>query len=255
MNTFANSLFSFFFGWARALIESVWNAAADGRFSGFLSWLGDHWLILALVMCLGGTALDFLIWFIRWRPYLAWRSTLQRWGRRLRGEEARNERQFITGYQEGVDLGFAPAAPQNAPPAYDPSLYEAPPAAPAPAAVPPVQPVQPVQPLAEEFISPPVRPLPAPPAPAEETPLPEADWPPDEPSSRRRRRSEKHEAASRRGLRLPRFPSLDGPGEGMLDGLPPAVDRQQAFHEPVYPTSPAYPAWQSPNDTDRGTQA
>ena len=254
MNTFSNSLFTFFFGWARTLIESVWNAAAEGRFSGFLSWLGDHWAILAVLMCLGGTVLDFLIWFIRWRPYLAWRSALQRWGRRLRGEDIGSERRFTKGYQEGVDLGFAPQPIQEAQPVYDPAPYDAP-AMPMPAPAADVQTAAaPALPLAEEFFVPSPKAVPAAPVQAEEAP-PQPDLPPDEPPARRRRRSEKHEAAFRKAIRLPRLPSLDGQGEGMLDGLPPAVDRQQAFHEPVYPASPAYPAWQSSNSTDRGTQA
>ena len=33
MNTFANSLFTVLFGWARGLIRQVWNAAVSGRFS------------------------------------------------------------------------------------------------------------------------------------------------------------------------------------------------------------------------------
>lgn len=256
MNTFSNSLFTFLFGWARALIESVWNAAAEGRLSGFLSWLGDHWLVLALLMCLGGTVLDFLIWFIRWRPYLAWRSTLQRWGRRLRGEEIGSERRFTKGYQEGVDLGFAPQPPQEYPGAQAPAA-ETPPQAyvPDPAAYqqpmqPPMQ--QPVQPMAEEFYAPAPRMIPAQPA-AESYP-PEENWTPEENDGRRRRRSEKHEAPRKPAWR-PRFPSIEGQDEGMLDGLPPAVDRQQAFHAPVYPTAPAYAPWQNQNESNRGTQA
>ena len=31
MNTFANSLFSVLFGWARGLIQRVWNDAASGQ--------------------------------------------------------------------------------------------------------------------------------------------------------------------------------------------------------------------------------
>ena len=48
MNSFANSLFSLLFGWARTLIQHIWTAAISGRYGGFFTWLGDHWVWLAL---------------------------------------------------------------------------------------------------------------------------------------------------------------------------------------------------------------
>lgn len=238
MNTFSNSLFTFFFGWARRLIESVWNAAAEGRLGGFFTWLGDHWLILALILVLGGTALDFLIWLIRWRPYLVWRSTLRRLGRRLRGEHVDSQRRFAKGYSDGVDLGapVTPPEPEAAPQAAAPAYYP---------------------PLMDEFS--------APRQPQETPALREDISMPEEGEIRRRRRSERHETprrieafpraeTPRKPLWRPRFPSLeDRDEEQMLDGLPPAVDRQQAFHDPVYPTAPPSP-FQNRQDMNQETR-
>ena len=38
----------------------------------------------------------------------------------------------------------------------------------------------------------------------------------------------------------------------MLDGLPPVVDREQAFHEPVYPNRKAstFRSWTRPEQKD-----
>lgn len=227
MNTFSNSLFTFLFGWARSLIEGLWNAAAEGRLSGLLSWLGDHWLGLVILLCLAGTAVDFLVWIIRWRPYLVWRSTLRRWGRALRGERVDGQRRFSRGYRDAVDLDLpAESGMAGAQDRYWEHEAQAP--SPAPAYG---------QPVMEEFSAAGRR---------EEN---GEDWADEAPEERRRRRSEKHGQPVRKPLWKPRFNVLPGEEEGLLDGLPPAVDRQQAFHEPVYPTQPA---WQNPNQPDQG---
>ena len=223
MNTFSNSLFTFLFGWARSLIEGVWNAAAEGKFSRFFAWLGDHWLGMALFLVLACTAVDFLIWMIRWRPYLVWRSQLRRLGRRLRGEKVDDRRRFAQGYQEGValDLGNEeeaspqpPEQPQDTGVAYRLMLEEFAPAE-----------RQPVFFHGRE----------------EEAPEREEEFIPE---GRRRRRSEKHESGKKPAWRQ-RLTAQEDQDEGMLDGLPPAVDREQAFHEPVYPVH-SYRDWSQP---------
>lgn len=230
MNAFSNSLFTFLFGWARSLIEGLWNAAAEGRLSGLLSWLGDHWLGLVVLLCLAGTAVDFLVWIIRWRPYLVWRSTLRRWGRALRGERIDGQRRFNRGYQEGVDLGL-PAESGMAGASSRRWEHAAETQFPSPEGG---------QLMPEEFSAP---------APRQE---PEEDGSAEAPEGKRRRRSEKHEQPPRKPLWKPRFSVIPREEEeGLLDGLPPAVDRQQAFHEPVYP---ARPAWQKANQSDQGNR-
>ena len=104
MNSFANSLFALMFGWARDLIQRLWEGAASGSYSKTLAWLGDHWLWLALGLCLICTAVDFGVWMVRWQPYLVWRSMLRKADRLLHGEKVDNPRKFARGYQGGVEL-------------------------------------------------------------------------------------------------------------------------------------------------------
>ena len=49
----------------------------------------------------------------------------------------------------------------------------------------------------------------------------------------RRRRSEKYDKKKPAWTNKLMIPEVEE--DSLLDGLPPAVDRQQAFHEPVYP--------------------
>ena len=247
MNTFANSLFTVLFGWARGLIQQVWNAAVSGQFSGFLTWLGDHWLAVVLGLILGCTVIDYLIWLIRWRPYLLWRGSLRRVSRLFR----RGNRQFEQGYQSSVDIQLPPeqeAGTQSAEAWSEEAWSQPPPPAeetPEPEAV--FSAPSEKEPRARQF---------TPPQAYEAPPLYAAarqvtgSFTAEMPVARRRRRSEKYER--RRQEWRDRLINGDAQDYEMLDGLPPVVDRQQAFHEPVYPRrntemdEDAYSAWQRP---------
>lgn len=235
MNSFANTLFTLLFGWLRSLVQGIWNAVIQGDMSQFFVWLGDHWIPVLGVLCIGCTVLDYLIWFIRWRPYLVWRTKFRRMLRRRRGQEEMEQQLFDQGYEEAVALEMAEEEeyipdPQEAQPEY---IY-------------PEEFQQPGRYFAHQ---------------EQETPAYDA-YPEQQefhPRSRerRRRRSERNERKKTPWERLERLAAVREEEEGMLDGLPPAVDRQQAFHEPVYPerSQQAYAAWQRPKNPTDGTKA
>ena len=85
MNSFAKGLFQLLIGWVRSL-TALWVGDWTG-IDGFFDWLSRHWLGVSLGLILIGTAADLLVWLLRWRPDLSWRSRwklLQRFGRELR---------------------------------------------------------------------------------------------------------------------------------------------------------------------------
>jgi len=240
MNSFANSMFTALFGWARGLIQRVWSAAVSGEYSGAVAWLGEHWVLLALVLALAGTAVDFIVWLVRWRPYLAWRTSARRFSRLLR-EGGSEGRRFKKGYDEVKGLEM-------------------------PAPEPPPVPVQEAEAEAnwEAAWSQPVA------APAETAaprqPAPLYDLPPapavfrasgfkaqEQPTPRRKRRSEKYE--KKKPAWAEKLMLREVEEDTLLDGLPPAVDRQAAFHEPVYPRNAPpsqYVNWQPPTEGMHG---
>ncbi len=323
MNSFANSMFSLLFGWAKSLIQQVWTAVLSGNFSGFFTWLGDHWLWVALLVGVLCTAVDFLIWMVRWRPYLVWRTKLRAFRRWITGEARRSAKRFREGYNTGVGLDVGDDPPrQPEEPAPDPAWADAggaepwwqPPleAAPAPVYTPvwdmPVQ----AEPAPERSYvhaaggvswqtaeAPWMQPAPngyvmnADPlyAGAYEAPVPQGfdlapdgsneeddaarrrmfvpasdyELPPvapstrvrssfstDMPAARRKRRSEKYE--KRKPVWREKLIRDDDDEDRLLDGLPPAVDREQAFYEPVYPQvskSDTYYGWKRPPYSDQ----
>lgn len=245
MNTFANTLFTMLFGWARGLIQQVWSAAASGRLSGFFTWLGDHWLWVALFLCAACTVVDFLVWLVRWQPYLVWRTKLRSVRRFFRGEH-RRRRRFERGYRDAAVPPELAPAPASAP---APDLWsEAEWASPAPQAAENAYPAPPMETIPENgyFQQPGGQDAPRQRmfVPSDQYELPPVDAPQrlenlyasDLPAARRRRRSDKYD--KKRGVWQQRLAQITRDDEGLLDGLPPAVDREAAFHEPVYPNQP-----------------
>jgi hypothetical protein len=242
MNAFADTMFTLLLGWVRGLAQSLFSAISSDKTHGFFQWFGDHWMALALILILAGVAADFIVWMVRWRPYLLWRTWFRKLARRMTRHGVR-EKEFKKGYTDGVEgvrTVPAPSAmaypPVQAPPAYIPPERQ-----PWTRRVPytdgtqpawtPVQPSlesarnqrrqePPAEPAFEEEFMPPIRQKPS--AMQQDT--------------GRRRRSEKHQhglagAVNAVKNRL----NAQEEEEIMLDGLPPAVNKEQAFHDPVYP--------------------
>jgi hypothetical protein len=77
----------------------------------------DNWLLLVILLCLGGVLVDLVVYLLRWQPYRVWRSFL----RRIRGldrddwtdEEEGPRRRLI--YADGTveDVTELPVEPQE----------------------------------------------------------------------------------------------------------------------------------------------
>lgn len=87
MGNFANTLFSALLGWIQSALAWVWGLFGSGGAHGMAGWLLDNWLLLTIVLCAAGVAIDLIVYLIRWQPYRVWRSFWQR----RRGDEAEQE--------------------------------------------------------------------------------------------------------------------------------------------------------------------
>lgn len=97
MNSFAKGLFQLLIGWVRNL-TALWDGDWT-RLDSFFDWVTRHWLFLAVVLILVGSAVDVLLWLLRWRPDIAWRV---RW-KRLRSFSVSgylHELRFRRGYDQ-----------------------------------------------------------------------------------------------------------------------------------------------------------
>lgn len=78
MGQFASMLFSALLGWVQTAASWLWGLLTNADGNAWLKWLMDHWLLLAIILCLGGLVIDFVVYLIRWQPYRVWRSFLSR---------------------------------------------------------------------------------------------------------------------------------------------------------------------------------
>lgn len=279
MNAVADWLFTFLLGWTGNLFNGALRSISSNS-AGLNSFFSVIWLPLLLILLLAGTVIDFIVWFIRWRPHYLWRSrALRRLDQKLQNvvppapeqtdmpEEYRGQiAQWVAEEEPPLPELWENAPMQEPEPAYAESQpysqasYD-------PAAYMPQQ-----EQALESFGVPYQEPIPpedAPPLPypmedimdvqeeVTEQPLftpemqqfynnyaePVADDMPSQPV--RRRRSNRHQPAEEK----PRFASLGGllgklapDDEGVLEGLPPPVSQEKAFNDPVYPDS--YPVRQ-----------
>lgn len=215
MNAFARGLFQLLIGWVRSL-TALWDGDWT-RLDSFFAWVTGHWMGLVLPLVLIGTAADLLIWLLRWRPDIAWRS---RW-KRLRNFSVRgflHEVRFHRGYDQDNTQIMEAARPIREP-------------APAEAPEPPMQEsFRPVDVLEEREqleadlgVTRPTRLL--------DTPVPAEDIAPE-----RRRRSDKYRMGLLGAVRHVRERFRDEEeDEFEPDVLPPIMSKEEAFRAPVYP--------------------
>ncbi len=71
-DAYADTVVSTMLGWLKGLANWVlrlFNLAGGGS---PLAWLSQNWLRLLIILLIVGTAVDFLVWLFRWRPYWVW---------------------------------------------------------------------------------------------------------------------------------------------------------------------------------------
>ena len=88
MNGFANAILSLLLGWLRSLFDAMWTLFGSDQ-GGVLRFLQKNWVMVFLVLCIGGFIVDRLIYLIRWRPYYVWYARRER--RKRMAEEAAHE--------------------------------------------------------------------------------------------------------------------------------------------------------------------
>ena len=87
MGLFANTLFSVLMGWMQTAASWLWSLMTNTDVSAWLRWILDNWLVLVILICLAGAAVDFVVYFFRWQPYRIWKNFLRR-GKKREDEPA-----------------------------------------------------------------------------------------------------------------------------------------------------------------------
>ena len=102
MGSFANTLFSVLLGWVQNAVSWLWRLISSDGADGFMSWVLEHWLLLAILLCAAGALVDLAVYLLRWQPYRVWRSFWQR----LRGTDE-EEAEAVQAPAESVEWVYA----------------------------------------------------------------------------------------------------------------------------------------------------
>ena len=78
MGSFANTLFSILLGWLQAVTSVIWSALTEKGGESFLQFIGKNWIMIAVILCAAGLAVDFAVYLFRWEPYKVWKTFFRR---------------------------------------------------------------------------------------------------------------------------------------------------------------------------------
>lgn len=88
MGSFANTLFSVLLGWVQSAVSWLWKLCGTEDAGSLMSWVLDNWVLLLILLCVCGVAIDLIVYLIRWQPYRVWHSFWNRMMGRAKEEEA-----------------------------------------------------------------------------------------------------------------------------------------------------------------------
>ena len=78
MSGFANTVFTLMIGWFRTVVSLIWSGLTDKNGGNLFTWIGNHWIVIVLVLCAVGTVVDLSVYLFRWRPLDVIRSYFDR---------------------------------------------------------------------------------------------------------------------------------------------------------------------------------
>ena len=257
MGGYASACIKILIGWIASFAEQIWSIFTNqaGKSNNLISWAGDHWKAIVVILCIFGALADLAVYLFRWEPIKVWKSYFRRKRKKNRitwpaEDEAPS---YDQPYDEQYDQADAP---------YDDSYdegYGAPPArvpyfaSNRPQAVPGVPdsgmadeygaeehtaryPVRPAEMPADE---PPRYSAPNMPAPPEYRALyqrPEARSSEPE-GSMTEKNLEKVIGPRRRKFRVNELFSDSEENPVHFEAPKPVIDKNEAYHAPVYPSN------------------
>jgi hypothetical protein len=109
MNSFANTILTLMLGWLRALLNAVLRFISSDSSTALFDFFSNNWQIIFLVLCVGGFALDKIVYLIRWRPSPIWLRRRIRRARRNPPKEAYELPDYDPGVPDLPTNGYTPA--------------------------------------------------------------------------------------------------------------------------------------------------
>ena len=110
MGSFANALFSVLLGWLQTFASLLWSAFTSKDGNSVLTFIGNNWIKIGIILCLIGLIADFAVYLIRWEPYKVWRTFWKKLKGRKATDSSIGEETSFTEDGDIPESGIPPAA-------------------------------------------------------------------------------------------------------------------------------------------------
>ena len=74
MSGFANTVFTLLVGWFQAVVSLIWSGLTGKGDGNILTWIGNHWIVIVIILCVVGSVVDLSVYIARWKPLVVIRS-------------------------------------------------------------------------------------------------------------------------------------------------------------------------------------
>lgn len=78
MSGFANTVFTLLVGWFQAVVSLIWSGLTGKGDGNILTWIGNHWIVIVIILCVVGSVVDLSVYIARWKPLVVIRSYFAR---------------------------------------------------------------------------------------------------------------------------------------------------------------------------------
>lgn len=91
MGSFAKSLAGVLFGWVSDVFSGIWALLTTDSGTESIPWFGRQWVLIVIILCLLGLVIDFVVYLYRWKPYRVWADFFKRRRRNKQADEDNSE--------------------------------------------------------------------------------------------------------------------------------------------------------------------
>lgn len=78
MSGFANTVFTLLVGWFQTVVSLIWSGLSGKDDGNVLTWIGNHWIVIVIILCVIGSIVDLSVYIARWKPFVVIRSYFAR---------------------------------------------------------------------------------------------------------------------------------------------------------------------------------
>lgn len=78
MSGFANTVFTLLVGWFQTVVSLIWSGLTDKNGGNVFTWIGNHWIVIVIILCAVGSIIDVSVYIARWKPFDVVRSYFER---------------------------------------------------------------------------------------------------------------------------------------------------------------------------------